>query len=94
MNYNRSGNKPRLSAAEYFRRFESAAITRRRRYNYQPLNNLIGKMIDTTITRNQNRVGAIRPPRAATEGAAPPQTRQLLTDDLIKSPFLMAFSLH
>lgn len=70
MNYNPSGNKPRLSAAECFRWSRLAAITRRRRYNYRPLNNLIGKMIDTTITRNQNRVGAIRPPRAATEGAA------------------------
>lgn len=43
---------------------------RRERYNYRPLNNLIGEMIDTTITRNQNRVGPIRPPRAASQGAA------------------------
>lgn len=57
--------KPNVSAGLV----SSSAIKRRRRYNYRPLNNLIGKMIDTTITRNQNRGGAIRPLRVA-EGAA------------------------
>lgn len=57
MNYNPSSNKPRLSAAACFRRHYIGAD---KRYNYRPLNNLIGEMIDTTITSNQNGVGAIR----------------------------------
>lgn len=67
MNYNPSSNKPRLSAAACFRRHYNGAD---KRYNYRPLNNLIGEMIDTTITRNQNRVSAIKPLRPEDDHAS------------------------
>lgn len=58
MNYNSSRNKPRLSAAECFRPRPRRSDRHYRWHAIQlhrPLNNLVGEMIDTTITRNQSR---------------------------------------